>query len=93
MHSDHRRRYHVRPADQVYPGDRVSTDAAAIASLTADPDADIPADVEADAALIFDRSRRTPTSFRFSTASGPLRLTTADNVLVVRERGDVLRDM
>ena len=93
MHSDHRRRYHIRPAESVYPGDRVTTDAAAIAAVRADPDADLPADVVDDAALILARSRQTPTRFRFPTSAGTLRLDSGQDVLVVKERGDALLDM
>jgi len=93
VHSDHRRRYHVRPAEEIYPGDRVSTDADAIAAIRADADAELPPHVIDDAALILNRNRRTPTRFVFPTSAGPLHLGARDRVLVVQERGDALLDL
>ncbi len=93
MHSDHRRRHHLRPASAVYPGDRVTLDAAAIAALRADADADLPAEVVEDAALIVGRRRPRPDRFRFATPGGPLRLSADADVVVVRERSDALLDL
>ncbi len=93
MHSDHRRRFHIRPASEVYPGDRVSTDAAAIAAVRADSDAEIPAEVVEDAALILARRRPAPSRFVFPTPAGRLRLDADDPVLIVQQRSDALLDL
>lgn len=62
MHSDHRRRYHLRPLAEVHPGDRVSLDADAIAALDDDRPDDVDWDrVHADASQVLDRTRLTPT--------------------------------
>lgn len=91
MHSDHRRRYHVRPAAEVYPGDRISTDQQAIDAVDGDRRADAAVDwdaVEAEAELVCDRTRTHPTTLRFRTGS---RRVTADldrRLLVIQQRTD-----
>lgn len=62
MHSEHRRRYHLRPLAEVHPGDRVSTDAEAIRAVTDDRPDEVDWDrVDADAAHVLDRFRISPT--------------------------------
>lgn len=91
MHSDHRRRYHVRPADNVYPGDHISTDQEAIDAVNGDRRADAAVDwqaIEDGAQFVRHRTRTRPTILRFTTDAGPLTRRTDDDVLVVRERND-----
>lgn len=62
MHSEHRRRYHLRPLADVHPGDRVSIDADAIAAVQADRSDEVDwGKVDQDAAQVLDRFRLTPT--------------------------------
>lgn len=94
MHSDHRRQYHVRPAAEVYPGDRISTDAEAIAAVNGDRDADSAVDwerVEAEAGLVYERERQSRTRISFKTSRGRVPRATYDELLVVRERSDGTR--
>jgi hypothetical protein len=57
MHSDHRR-YLLRPLADVHPGDRVSTDQAAIDAVTHDDVDQVDWDqVDADAAQVLQRHR------------------------------------
>jgi hypothetical protein len=91
MHSEHRARYHVRPAAEVYPGDRISVDPQAIDAVNGDRKADAAVDwpaIERDAQLVQNRQRPTPTRLTFSTPSGTVRVGVGDDVLVVRERSD-----
>lgn len=91
MHSEHRRQYHVRPAAEVYPGDRISTDQQAIDAVNGDRAADAAVDwsvIEDDAALILHRNRPQPTRLAFTTNTGSVRLSTFEPVLVVRRRSD-----
>lgn len=65
MHSEHRRRYHLRPLSEVHPGDRVSLDAAAITAMVDDRPDDVDWDqVHTDAAQVLGRTR--PTIARLS---------------------------
>lgn len=91
MHSDHRRQYHVRPAADVYPGDRISTDQQAIDAVNGDRRADAAVDwqeVEQRAQLVQQRHRPAPRLLAFTTPSGLVRRDVGDDVLVVRERSD-----
>lgn len=91
MHSDDRRRYHVRPADQVYPGDRISTDQQAIDAVNGDRAADAAVDwpeIEQQAQLVQQRHRPAPRLLAFTTPRGLVRKGVTDDVLVVRERSD-----
>jgi hypothetical protein len=61
MHSEHRRRYHLRPLADVHPGDSVITDRAAIDAVTNDRADEVDWDqVEQDAAQVLDRHRPQP---------------------------------
>ena len=91
MHSDHRRRYHIRPAAEVYPGDRISTDTTAIEAVDGDRDADARVDweaVERDAGLVHHRRRPSQTELVFLTNRGRVAAGLDDWVLVVQERVD-----
>lgn len=91
MHSDHRRRYHVAPAEDVYPGDRISTDQQAIDAVEGDRRADADADweaVEKEAQLVRARTRTRPTTLRFGTSSGRLTVETGRKLLVVKDHTD-----
>lgn len=95
MHSDHRKRYHVRPAAEVYPGDRISTDQQAIDAVNgdrrADADVDWPA-IERGAQLVSHRRRTHPTRLRFLTRGGAVTLGVGEDVLIVREHTDGTAD-
>ena len=89
-----RSHYHVRPADEVFPGDIISTDAAAIAAVLGDRGADSAVDwpaVEDGAQLVRHRRRIRPDKLRFATPTGPVHRGVADDVLVVHERTDGTR--
>lgn len=91
MHADHRRRYHVRPAADVYPGDRISTDQQAIDAVNGDRQADAAVDwpaVEREARLVQDRTRTRATTLKFRTRTGNVTADLDDDLLVVRERSD-----
>lgn len=91
MHADHRRRYHVRPAAEVYPGDRISTDQQAIDAVNGDRQADAAVDwpaIEDGAQLVHDRTRTARTTLRFRTGLGDVKVDLDDPLLVVRERRD-----
>lgn len=91
MHRDHRRRYHVRPADQVYPGDHISTNQDAIDAVNGDRQDDATVDwdgVEEEASLVRDRTRTHPTTLRFLTSAGQLTREVGAEILVVKDRTD-----
>lgn len=91
MHRDHRRRYHVVPAEGVYPGDRISTDQKAIDAVEGDRRADADADweaVEKEALLVRARTRTRPTTLRFGTSSGRMTVETDRKLLVVKDHTD-----
>lgn len=95
MHSDHRRRYHVRPAEDVFPGDRISTDQDAIDAVNGDRRLDASVDwpaIEQAAGLVRGRTRTRPTTLRFRTTRGSVTREVDAEVLVVREHTDGTQD-
>lgn len=78
MHSEHRRRYHLRPLSDVHPGDRVSRDAAAIAALVDGRPDDVDWDeihVQASQVLVRTRQTQTQLSLQVRDPRGPARIT------------------
>jgi hypothetical protein len=70
MHSEHRR-YLLRPLADVHPGDRVSTDQAAIDAVTHDHADQVDwGQVDADAAQVLDRHRPRPDRLEFDVRRG-----------------------
>lgn len=95
MHSDHRSRYHVRPAADVYPGDSISTDQQAIDAVNGDRRADAAVDweaVEGGARLVRNRRRPRPTTLKFVTSEGSVTREIGDDLLVIREHTDGTAD-
>ncbi len=86
MHKDHRQRYHVRPAAEVYPGDRISTDPTAIEAAKADDPARYGVDweaVEADSRVVRDRTRTRPTRLEFMVPGATVSAATYAELLVI----------
>lgn len=95
MHSEHRSRYHVRPAADIYPGDRISVDQQAIDAVNGDRRADAAVDwraVEEQAGLVHHRRRPAPARLVFLTHRGKVERAAGDDVLVVRPRVDGTED-
>lgn len=71
MHSEHRRRYHLRPLADVHPGDRVSLDETAIRLVSDDQEDQVNwARVDRDASQVLDRMRPSPDRITLDVRDG-----------------------